>query len=253
MSNPRLLPIDCANPLNWQHPLVRGTGFKYQSIPGLMGGALAHELSHLNPNGVLTTFTIPPWSGTDRPGGYGQLNFDGNTSNIPLSTTPIVFSAQPFSVAAWVHLNDLTTQLYPMVVTLAADNGFPFQIFLSAQAAYLGINIGSSSTWPQLRSNQASTALVGQWLRVLVTYNGQGPGTSANFAIYMNGQAIPLSTSNAFGSLTNRTVIGATPGLVANKTVYGALDDIWLWQGRMLSPRMRPMTSVSRAADRRGF
>ncbi len=100
--------IDCANPINGQHWAASLMSYRYQSIPGLAGGAIAHNLmaplwQTKNTVAAQLQGTVK-WRPTRRPGGLGQLTFDGASGSFAsVLTNPVPDATGICTIGAW-HL-----------------------------------------------------------------------------------------------------------------------------------------------------
>lgn len=204
------LTIDCANPINWSHPLNRGRAAWWLTVPGLMGGARWHDLCSLpgdftrGRHGTLANG--PSWQGTSRTGGWGHLLCDGSDDCV---TTPLTIPRGPFSVAAWVRLTSAGS--YPMFVTGVAD---------------ADLRCNSSSRVPQF-GNGAATApalTLGTWYRLLGVADGASGVGSGSLFFYLNGSL--LTTDTLTWSVSNAVLIGKRAD---GFNLPGAIDDVAIW------------------------
>jgi hypothetical protein len=95
--------IALGQPVNWSHPLNRGRVAWWLALPGRMSGP---TWSNLMGSGHGTLTGGPKWGGTTRPGGYGQVLFDGVDDYADLGVLPL---NGDFTVAAWVYAASLNS------------------------------------------------------------------------------------------------------------------------------------------------
>ena len=78
--------VNMSSPVNWGHPLNRGLVFWGLVTPGTYSGTRFTDLTNPGSSGNHGTLSgsssdgPPAWQGTNRPGGWGHLKFDGGTT-----------------------------------------------------------------------------------------------------------------------------------------------------------------------------
>jgi hypothetical protein len=127
----------------------------------------------------------------------------------------------PFSIEAWVNLTSFGFTIFPGVLGLKTNTTDLWQVGISNNGSYLGLHFGSSTTWSRFKTDTAAASWLGADRHVVVTYNGGGAGTAANFAAYIDGVPQVLTTPGAFSPATNTSsVIGAST-ISATEKWYG--------------------------------
>jgi chitodextrinase len=207
-------------------------------------GTVAGDISGVGPAGTLTNGTA--WTSQ---GKYGSaLAFDGVNDYVELATTtPYAITTQPFTVSAWVYLNSFATSNYPHVITLRTNTSSAYQIFLSNQSSYLGIAIGSASSWARLKTNTSAASLTGGWHHVAVTYTGTGASTANKFKIYLDGVSKTLSNAGTFTPLSQGNYIGwsGAPGEYWN----GRIDEVRMYNRVLTQTEIQNDMNTPLASD----
>ena len=184
-----------------------------------------YQWSDQGPSGLLaaqaTLANRPSLSSAATP---NYLSFDGTDDRMADGgSTIIVRTSSAWTFEAWVRLTDFASSTAPNLLTLKSDTTHPYQIFFSnIVGQYLGVSIGSSTTWTRFKTDTAAASLIGADRHVIVTYNGAGTTTQSNFKIYIDSASATLSSASAFAGITNTTIIGSA-------TSAGAFP----WKGRI--------------------
>jgi len=187
-----------------------------------ISGATALDRSGQGNNGTISGAVLDS-------GKVGQaLKFNGTSDYVDLGSSQIISSTTPFTVSYWANL--LAISDYKIPITLRTNSSQNWRQFwtLSDNSVYFGSNSG----WVNLKG-ALSGSFMGQWHHIVVTYNGSGATTAANFSIYDNG--ISLSTSDG-GSFTGDTGTSRI-GVLSNGTSWpwnGKIDEVRIYN-RVLS------------------
>lgn len=169
------------------------------------------------------------WNGTGTrhwtPGKFGQAGkFDGSSDFVSIAgTTNYVNKKAPFSVSAWVNLNNFNLSNYNPIVVLRSDDTQPWSLILSGDINFLGISFGNSASFVGVKTDIAASSITGAWHHVEVTYNGSAPGTLSNYNAYFDGVLQTNSASNAYGSVSQQSSIGFNTG---TNYFNGLLDEV---------------------------
>jgi len=162
--------------------------------------------------------------------------FDGSTQRISISRgTVFASTSAPFCVSAWVHIYDFSPNIYPIICTLKTSSSHAWQLSLSSEMSYLGVVVGSATSWSRIKSNTPAASLTGVWRLVEVSYNGQGATTDSNFSGYVDGAPITFAAAGGFSGISNTTDIGAPSGGGASNKFDGLIDDVRVYN-RARSP-----------------
>ena len=148
-------------------------------------------------------------------GKYGQgMDFDGVNDKIDIDGTFVVDTSGPFTICCWINPDEYGTYLahdqFFGAVKVKTDQATGFCIFASNVAPdYAGITFGSSANFLSAHTvTNISSALIGTWTHVCVTYNGSGRSTIGNYKLYINGVDTPITAASSFLSTDNNTQIG---------------------------------------------
>jgi len=134
----------------------------------------------------------------------------------------------------WVKPDAISgTTTYPHITILDDEAGNKWQLLASAAGGYTGVNFGHATGWARLKTNwdgaQAVAELVdGDWHNVVVTYNGLGALTAANFSLCFDGTAVTLVGSGGFGASSGGGTlqIGGLLSAGANHNFDGRIDEL---------------------------
>ena len=185
------------------------------SYPG--SGTTWYDLSGNGNNGTMIGGVTPL---------SNAMQFDGVDDRVDLPATPFfINTALPFTLSAWVKLNNFSTG-FPSIMSLKTNDG-NYYLGLSNSGSYLGLLFGSVS-WGRFKTNTPPTFFVGNFVYVVLTYNGLGATTAANFKAYLNGIATVHTNAGAFANPPNTmNIIGrrsdnsqAFKGLINNTLIY---------------------------------
>ncbi|UCE99922.1 MAG: LamG domain-containing protein, partial [Planctomycetota bacterium] len=176
-----------------------------------------------------TLVNNPTWT-TGRIG--GALSFDGVDDYIDFGTTQFVTERNPFTVSAWTYINDFVPNIYPKLLTLRSSAATPWEITFSNQAEYLGVLIGSGSTWARAKTNTSASELTGAWKHVAVVYSGSNAAEVNSFKVYLNGRVQTLTSAGPFPALGNVNRVGDGDGGTSNNW-DGIIDDIRIYDGAL--------------------
>ena len=144
---------------------------------------------------------------------------------------------KPFSIESWVKMDDAT---YFMIASKgkAFDGDAEYSFFVGG-SDNLSMEIFDESVdaYEKAVCNSTLTAYEGQWVHLVVTYDGRG-GSSANAGItfYVNGssQAVTLSDANTYVAMENH---GADVRVGRWHTDYadGLIDEVRIYSKELSS------------------
>jgi hypothetical protein len=135
-----------------------------------------------------------------------SLYFDGTDDGVVFPSKLLVNSALPFTVSFWVYTT-AWKNLYSVWLNLQSDKVNPFTIwFCGTFGGYGNINAGALNGWYRIKVNQnIASWLLQKWAHIVLTYNGLGSLTLANFCVYVNSILMPLSQSSSYATIPNIT------------------------------------------------
>lgn len=153
------------------------------------------------------------------------LTFDGFDSVVRLGSAPLISPNQPFTVAYWANLRAFS-QTFHIPLTLRTDTNENWRFFwtnYSVDQRFGDVTFGSRSGWTVLCA-RLSGSVTGQWHHIVVTYNGAGAFTDANFRFYDNGieQAL-LPGERSYTNDNGNSQIG----------MITSQGNIWDWDGQL--------------------
>jgi hypothetical protein len=207
------LPIDCANPVNWSHPLNAGRRAWWITLPGLAGGALWHDIAGGN-HGVLTNG--PVWRPSSRTNGWGQIQLDGSNDFIDIVNDPVAIKPSKFvSVACWINVAaNNCVFIDAEQSTGVADT---YQIYLDTNNNIRWNIRGSTIT------DTSTTISSNTWYRVLCTYDG------AKARVYNNGEFKISTDMSGDLTYTTKNVHIGNNASTGGFSVNGFMNDVSVW------------------------
>jgi hypothetical protein len=177
-------------------------------------GATAYDRSGSNNNGAI--------SGTKPAiGKVGQaLNFNGTSSDyVNFNSTPLINSTAPFTVSYWSKVNAITDYIIPL--TLRSDSADNWRIYYSVGSNDVDFGCAGPPEWGRFYATLTGSPM-NNWRHAVITYNGSGKNTMANYKFYDNGSSVTLTATSSFatGDNGNSRISGFTTG-----------EDLWWWNG----------------------
>ena len=164
--------INVAQPVDWTHPLNRGTVGWWLNLGGPpVKGQLLRDLRGRS-HGTRTNGAA--WAGPKgRPGAWGSVFFDGSDDYVDVGTSSL-FTLDKFTVSAWVFLT--VGDINCMAVAHGDDVATGGYLIYYNSGGYYQFLAGGGSY------STAATATVGQWDMLTATFDGttaslyRGPG-----------------------------------------------------------------------------
>lgn len=182
-------------------------------------------------NGMDGTVNGSTTAGTDAIA--GSATFAGATSsNIAFDgSTSFANTGSPFSVTWWGIPTSFSNN-YPVAVTLHTNDTGPTTLGYSGDSPnYNGILMGGNNLWAHIHSGVTPHTV--SYTYAGISYNGSGPGTIANYNVVQNGGVATMTTSGAFGAITNENKIG-TSSNSANSFI-GRIDEMRIFSSNLSS------------------
>ena len=180
---------------------------------------------------------------TDRFGTANMaMSFDGVGNLIDFgSVQTYANTGAAFSFVAWFYLNDFNPNVYPKIATLKSNSSGPFEITVSNSTNYLGVLIGSGSTWGRFKTDTAANLMIASWRQVVIVYNGSGASTITNFKVYLDGVSQSLSAASGFSVLTNATSVGKPTGGGSSNSWEGKVDEVKIFNRALTAAEILSM------------
>ena len=216
--------IRSSDPVNRGHPLNRGRLAWWLSVPWLYGGPNWFDLIGQDQGSFVGAAA---WRPTSRPGGLGQINFDGSTAGVLVgNVAPINQASSAITVAGWIFPATTVTNSPPIA---KKDGSYMLRLASTGKDAQFILFIGGASTTLTTSGNKIT---VGAWNRVVGTYNG------SQLLIYINGiSAVSLSYTGSVSVATNPLGLGYGPG--KSEYLNGSLDDVSIWNRALSASEVR--------------
>lgn len=152
------------------------------------------------------------------------LGFDGVNDFVSVSGSDILApTSSPWSVSLWFYVDPVPAD-YGRLVTLKS-NSSPCHIFWSTHPQY-DFCIGGDGWGKVWRTAKPTT---GRWHHLVVSYNGSGVTTAANFLVTVDGLPQTLNSTSGVGAVSNTTVIGSFAGAGGGEFLKGRIDDVRIY------------------------
>jgi hypothetical protein len=98
--------IDLDDPVNREHPLNRGRAAWWLAIPGRAAGPRLGDLAGFNHAALTNMDAASGWRSPTRPGGFGQLRFDGSDDYLDCGQGPFTtVGTGDFTAGFWGNLD----------------------------------------------------------------------------------------------------------------------------------------------------
>lgn len=228
--------------VNRQHPLSYGLVAWWRVLPGLSGGAQWYDLAGRFP-ATLTNMAAAGgsgWGSTARPGGAGEVRFDGTNDYTTTATTAALFPLEA-TYTLWVKRSATGSGDQ---VLFEASPGVDRMLFfhtngvLAYNITFTTGNFGGDFTGPSLP--------VGVWTHVTMQISG-----TRGFRLYLNCALAQGFTADGstFAGVTKAFMLGAHE---AGATfLLGALDDVRVYSRALTDAEVCTVMQESSTGDRR--
>lgn len=229
------LRINDEDPVNRDYPGNIGKVAWWLALPHLSGGPTWTDLLG-NSKGTLTSMgnANNGWRGTSRPGGFGEMLFDGTAGNIAAGRPSALVGGFPagITVACWVKLSTTSSALREFIRLNGSFILRTYDTLTNAPefASWNGAGAGTLTRTP----GTSGSLPAGQWSHVLATNNG------ANAKIYVNGNQNASATTLGSGAIpasSNSVFIGTTES--GGEFLPGSLDSIEVWSRALSGPEAK--------------
>lgn len=224
--------------VNYGHELNQGLLGWWLSLPGIdHGRRFANILQPFSSilsgsHGIfVSTLAESPSSGmtgTKRPGGMGQWNFDGSASNyLDFGNHWHIQPGREWSFALWVNWVSFFSDAgghAPLSHSNSSNDGFALLQGTSAPFNIIRLVAAPGGSATGVNSAQINT---GQWYHVVGTYDG------SRIRLYVDGGLSGSATATGAMSYANNMYAGETYAPGTNQFI-GAIDDIRVYS-RVLS------------------
>lgn len=231
-------PIDLQSPVDFTHPDARGLMCWWLVLPGLNGGLRWTELVR-GASGVLTGG--PYFTGSVRPGGYGQVSFDGSDDRVVIANKyPLIGGAETISV--WVYGTSWSANKTIFAnQNGASDNNMTVEIGRTAN------RISVLHTGSAVHTGANNVPGTNQWFHIACVRTGSSGSWS--ISSYING--LLDSTTNSIGTNpypldTPNVWIGGNPN-ISGRYLGGAVDDLRVYSRGLSASEIYQLYQNSKA------
>jgi len=245
-------PVSLQSPLNLQHPQTRGLGTMWHVLPGLDGGTTWYDLRQRWPL-TLVNMTTPGssgYAGTSRPGGLGEIRFDGSNDYATAtgSSTALAFADTTFTVSAWLKTTSLAVQQFLIAEQLGGTSQGGWLLRLET-TGLLQARILDSTNSNVARRSSSTTLAVTTWYHVAVAYTTNTSTQAGNTVrLYLNGlldQSSQTDGANPY-SVCGCDVIVGMQGDLTSSPFVGALDDIRIYNVGLSAQEVQQVYELGR-------
>lgn len=193
----RLGPINWGDPVVREHPLNQGRVAWWLAVPSFYGMTW-RDLMGQN-HGTLTNMTTAGtsgWGSTTRPGGFGEMRFDGTDDRIDFGIGKTPTGALPFTTLIWVNPGAFGVGNYGTSISWGLGVAASAVIFaLDGSGGAGAMRFGRYGDDFIITSNKLT---VNAWNHVALTYDG------VSIVSYINSVA---------DNTASRTLITGTSGM----------------------------------------
>jgi hypothetical protein len=235
--------LDHVQPVNWSHDLLaggRGPNLWLKALPEWMAGSRWINLVNPSngPHGTLTGMTAGyGWQSTNRPGGWGEMRFDGTNDYVSIPVSAIPSGRTQTAGSLWIRPRTIGTNSWRALDTW---NGIYAAITLKGGTAAGNTDISvfldtsGASIGQESRSNLGYMA-AGVWSHVAFSWVSGSP-----LKIYHNGKEVTYALQNSpNGSLSTPAVFSI--GLLSGFNIFGNqdVDDVMLFPRALSADEVR--------------
>lgn len=212
--------VDMVNPVNRLCPWNRGLVSWWLALPGTTGSARFMDIMNPGPHGNHGTLTsmdpATDWKGTNRPGGFGELDYDGVNKHVDAGNpTNIQTIADEITVSAWMNIGstargDAVSQWGSANQHFLLTHGLP-----AGKAEFFISKTGGAA---KTSGDSSQTIAAGEWHCLTGRYTG------AAIEIYVDGElGSSTAESGAMHTTSSRNV---TIGESGDDNYLGQIDDV---------------------------
>ena len=184
---------------------------------------------------MISATTISPLNrrivdGGAPPFSFGNaLQFDGVNDFVSFGGSNVLADPDSaWSFGGWFNLTNFDNN-FPIIARLKSGvTNNPFAIFFSNNGSYSDLTFGSSSTF--VRRRVSISSILGNYIHLVITYNGLGSNNDSNFTIYINGVSTATSSSGALASSPDTSRLSE-----AGLPYVGKQDEVAFWQQELTS------------------
>ena len=197
------------------------------SCNGVTIDGTLHSITNMSPLG---NRVIEIFDGT----ASSCLEFNGVDEMVEIDDSPSLEMGDSFTVAAWIHPDDLNSQ-YGIFSTRAIDQPGSFQ--LEVGTANGGTNrfaVSGVDTWIAVTDDNA--ILPGVWNHIACSRSG---GEAGETILYVNGILMSRSVDTAYDILDNSDPIRIASGTNGGQFFPGKIDETSLWNRALSGEEIR--------------
>ena len=228
--------INFADPINRGHPLNRGRVAWWLTLSGGVGGGTWRDITNNKNTGVLTAMgnANNGFRATNRPGGWGNVLFDGTAGYVALGSPSSLNLLGPMTVAAWVKTTSVGAGSKSIISDCNSAGAIIQWLFeINRTAGRFGLAwsnaTGSAYATP---TDTGTTLVINTWYRLVAVRRGVAGSWGIDF--YANGVLSSTASDSTNPSAQQGAAIGRA-GMFNGNYFPGSIDDATIWN-RALSP-----------------
>lgn len=198
----------------------------YKVLPHYRAGLIWPSL--LGTNHAAISPAAAGWTSTKRPGGYGEMGFDGASSYVHSGQNAGITYNAPFTICVWYH-SESTTGIASLVTTSTINTYTGLTLNAGQNNAYPDFTLGNQTGSAYLQIGSTGSLATSVWHHLCGVYDG----SQVIGGLSMYAEGVPLSTyvvtntgSGAFND--NPLSVGAETNNVSH--LLGGMDDVMLWR-----------------------
>jgi len=229
------------------HPLLRRLQGWWRGIPGGTGSLTLYDLVGGFP-GTLTNMAVGSasgWSGSTRPGGVGQLNFDGVDDIVNMGKPSGVTDQDQKTVCVWTNPIDYGGSSAGRIINKFDNTGW--MLFYNGNGVQLNYDFSTTGgSW-----NVAGLFPLNTWTHICMSYDRTSTSNLPIF--YVNGfnagsvtvNTTPVGTASSDNNST--LYIGSNESF--SRAFHGAMDDVRIWNRLLPGKEIWEVYTLSRLGD----
>jgi len=247
-------PVSLQAPLNVSHPQTRGLVSMWQVLPGLDGGRLWYDLrgSWNLAIGVTPTEGATGTGGTTRPGGLGEMRFDGTNDNAVAagSEATYAFADTTFTVTFWFRTASLASQQFLVAeqYQVLFPGGWVVRLETSGVVRAKSLDATDSTVASR---DSTSTLAVNTWYHVAAIFTTNTSTQAGNaVTVYINGlldQGSQSDGANPYAVCGCPLILGTQGN--GGSPFTGAMDDVRIYTYGLSAEEVFQVYDLSRRGN----
>ena len=221
-------PVNWQFPINWAHPLNRGLVAWWLVVPHWTGGLVWRDLTRLYDGTLITMDPATDWVVSERPGGWGALDFDGGNDHVLISAA--VISGRPLSFISWFNAANATSAMTLVAVADTSESNMYYRLIARGDAVGDPLRMDSRSAGGIRFCDSTTGYTAGTW------HQGAGAIDAAgNMVAYIDGGSKGTNNAAKIPTGLDNTSIAQVTRSGSSESTTGLIDDVRIYD-RVLAP-----------------